>query len=84
VFQKLDVFSAADGCIYSVPHECGKQMFIHLVFNKLPFAIEQLSRDTNQFKMALKVFSPILFTVGPIFQIQYELNFKVVYVTCIS
>jgi hypothetical protein len=53
------------------------------VFNRLPVPIKQLSHETKQFKMALKGFfvSSFFLLVGRIFQIQYELNFNVVYIT---
>jgi hypothetical protein len=56
------------------------------VFNSLPVPIKQFSHDTKQFKMVLKGFllSPFLLLIGRIFQIQYKLNFKVVYITCIG
>jgi hypothetical protein len=56
------------------------------VFNSLPVPIKQLSHDTKQFKMVLKGFfvSPFTLLIGRIFQIQYEFNFKVVCIICIS
>jgi hypothetical protein len=56
------------------------------VFNRLPVPIKQLSQDRKQFEMALKGFfaSPFFLLIGRIFLIQCKLNFKVVYMTCIS
>jgi hypothetical protein len=54
------------------------------VFNRLPISIKQLSHDTKQFKMALKGFLFLSFLFGRIFQTRYELNCKVVYMTCLS
>jgi hypothetical protein len=52
----------------------------------LTCSIKQLSHDTKQFKIALKGFfvSPYFLLVRQIFEMQYELNFKVVYITWIS
>jgi hypothetical protein len=54
------------------------------VFSRLPVLIKQLYHDTKQFKMALKGFLYLhsFLLIGQIFQTQYKLNFKVVYISC--
>jgi hypothetical protein len=55
------------------------------IFNRLPVPIKQLFHDTKQFKLALKGFfvSLFLLLIARIFPLQYKLNFKVVYITCV-
>jgi hypothetical protein len=56
------------------------------VFNRLPVPIKQLFHETKQFKMAPKCFLYLhsFLLIRRIFQIHYELQFKVVYITFMS